>query len=63
MTDKPDYIRVTTCPCSDPPAQVRLIRSEIFHSMPGGIPLSWVGEAAPANPLPDVITVGLSHAF
>lgn len=34
MTDKPDYIRVTVCPVSDPPAQVRVIRSELIHSMP-----------------------------
>lgn len=68
-----------------PPAQVRMIRADIVHSMPAvelfglnAIPfirsdivhsmpvkelLSWVGQPPITNPLPDSITVEVSHAF
>jgi len=41
----------------------RFIRSDLIHSMPVKDLVSWVGEPAPANPLPDSISVGVSHAF
>jgi len=47
----------------DPPEYVRLIRTEIIHSMPVKDLISWAGIPPVPNPLPDSITVELSHAF
>ena len=63
MTDKPDYIHEHFTQAASPPAQPRVIRSEIIHSMPVKDLISWVGEVEPSNALPDSITVELSHAF
>jgi len=55
------YRPIPTVP--DPPEQDRVITSEVIHSITATTPLSWVGQPAPDNPLPDAITVSLSHAF
>jgi len=58
-----DYEKLVAGPPPEPPAQVRVIRSEIIHSMPVKDLISWVGQPTPPNILPDSITVGVSHAF
>jgi hypothetical protein len=63
MTDKPDYIRVTAGTPPEPPAQVRVIYSDLINSMPVKDLISWVGQPPPQNPLPDSITSEVSHAF
>lgn len=44
-----------------PPDQVRVIRSEITHTSPDVTPFSVTGVYEPTDPLPDSITVSLSH--
>jgi len=39
------------------------LTSEVIHSFTPKELTSWVGQPEPAHPLPDSITVGLSHAF
>lgn len=63
MTDHPDYIRVTASAPPDPPAQDRVIRSEIIHSMPAGVPMIWLGEAPPVDLVSNLIEVSLEHSF
>lgn len=47
----------------DPPEQERVIHSEVSHSFPPEECIITLGIPEPANPLPDPITVSLSHAF
>lgn len=63
MADKPDYIRVDAGPPPEPPAQVRVIHSDLIHSMPVKDLVCWLGQPTPANILPDSITIGVTHAF
>lgn len=61
--DTQDYIHLHAGAPPDPPAFVRILRSEIIHSMPVKDLVSWVGEPSPSNILPDSITVEVTHAF
>jgi len=63
VSDNPDYIRVSAGPPPEPPAQIRVIHSDLIQSMPVKDLLSWVGQPTPANILPDPISVGVTHAF
>lgn len=41
----------------------RLIHSDLIHSFTPKELISWVGQPEPEHPLPDTITVEVSHAF
>jgi len=69
--DPPEQERVIHCELihtlhlSEPmdPHLELYLRSEVLHSFTPKELTSWVGEPEPAHPLPDSITVGLTHAF
>jgi hypothetical protein len=62
MSDNPDYIRVTAGPPPEPPAHVRVIRSEMISSMPIKDLTIWLGQPPTSNPLLRSISVGVTHA-